>query len=483
MKRFPDGKASKTTLVVWAMAVIGVLGMVGLSGEGGGPVLSHQHFGVLAAAGNSTSGNTSAGPGGINPCSGLGGGVDVTVTLPAISGGHYVAEVDYGGSLITSNSSFCVVGDNQDPISAVGYHDGYSFTGWSATGGTLSNHLALSTDVDFTTGTGYGSLQLSAQPVSNPELVEALIYPGSPTGAGVANAIINGYYFENSQTTYLTSGHVYSISAANYGSGYAFSQWTSSAGTLGNLTTQSTTLTVGSSGGVLRLVAAWSPTNWAAYVAGKAYDSVSGTVYLPARASGAVCPPPGDCGVTIQDIAFWVGLGGASASALLWQAGVAITFTSGVMSISPFIEAVGSGCLNTKYGCDPYYGSISISLGNHILETVSTSGGTSSWFIEDLNNSQTWQGSESWSPSTATAEWVGESPTAADGSGTASFSSALFVSLKLNGTPVALDSVPLQASLIAFSNDASYISPGYVDPTSGWDTFYITDSAVRSWPS
>ena len=389
------------------------------------------------------------------------------------SGGQYEAAISFNGMVITSDSKLCVNPNSQYSISAVRFAYGFSFTGWSP---GPSNPKAVDTSV-----AGGGTLTLYATQVSNPVAVTALSFPSSPSGSSVADLIINSYYFQSGESTYLSANTPYSLSASSFSGSYRFWQWATSTGSLSNATSPSTVLDVGSSGGDVSLISLLTPTNWGGYaVGGSNLNNISATVTLPALASGRGCAPSTPCpSQTFEDISFWVGLGGFYNGTEFWQAGVDIQFSQGSMVIVPWYEALGAGCGVVNKSCRPVYGTLQFSLGNRVSESVATAAGTSTFFIENLNTSQVWRGSVSWTPSVSTAEWIGESPSASQPyfGGEPAFSPAEFSSLGINGSSVSLASQRVTA---VQSNSpyyaGAYITPTYLTASTGWAEFYLANS-------
>lgn len=114
----------------------------------------------------------------------------------------------------------------------------YIFDHWSSTCGTVTNPNSASTTVTVST-TGYLKAWFTYVPTQY-----TVTFQTNPTDGGTIT--FNGNTYNNGQTTTIPAG-TYSISA-NPATNYQFTTWTSTCGTVTNPNSQTTTLTVSSSG-------------------------------------------------------------------------------------------------------------------------------------------------------------------------------------------------------------------------------------------
>lgn len=373
---------------------------------------------------------------------------------------------------------------------------GYGFADW-----TWSGSSAITNSGDFNaTLTVYvanpaftysSSVTLAT---GAPAQVKLLVGSNATIGYSAALVQVAGWDFTNGQNAILVGGYSYPIDATRFaGTSYSFSQWTTYGVSVGNFTTQATTLNVGSSGGTLGLVPKIVAPSWAGYVTvGSSFRSVSAYIQLPAWIN-ATAPSGDSCQADFNcNMGFWVGIGGyftGGTGGNLWQAGVSITFNNRTTAtVFPFFEAesyLGVACHATRYGCAAYNGSanLTVSLGNLILATVSTTGTVCSYFIENMNTTKTWQGSEPWSPDRHSVEWAGESPAGANGKGVPDFAAATFSTLKVNGTSVALNLDPCaspQFYIAGHGFTTGYVSSSYL-PFTGWPEFFVTPTSSQGY--
>jgi hypothetical protein len=220
----------------------------------------------------------------------------------------------------------------------------------------------------------------------------------------------------------LKKGQAYTISTVGLQKYVSFSKWATSAGSLASNSSNPTQLTP-TQWGTLSLIAIYAPP----LAGGLAPDSGRGggglqNVWLGYADSG--CWP--SCtsvsgkftlpSSTNASVGMWIGIGGLSnpvtkAYTSLWQAGVQMNASlAGGYTIWAWWEACvgGTGPCNSTIH---YNKSWTIHPNDHIFVSVTSSGGSSEFEIQDQSelNSPTWSGTDpSFSANTQYVEWVDE---------------------------------------------------------------------------
>lgn len=212
--------------------------------------------------------------------------------------------------------------------------------------------------------------------------------------AGACQTLSNG------QSATVQSGYD-TADAVNVASGWSGSQWATSAGTLpdGN-TGNSVVLDLQGPGTLALIMATPHTTTWAGYVFS---PNVAGTSVTSVSGQFQIIDPSSTLG-SQWTVGLWVGIGGIGSNLGLWQAGIAITNTgSGTIVIQAFYEAVGPGCAAS---CQPVPGSMTVNYGDTIGVYLNSSGGLSSFTIQDKTNLNQWSGSVDFTPYAYSADWI-----------------------------------------------------------------------------
>jgi len=199
----------------------------------------------------------------------------------------------------------------------------------------------------------------------------------------------------NGQTLTLQTGYWYLVTATNLRSPYFIFQWTTNGGSLSNATSNPTEFDPSGSGN-FSLVAGWD--NWGAYVYSPATSlgtvtSVSGVIYSLTASTGQ------------QTV--WMGIGGLP-NTNLWQAGVMINGTSGgSTTMVAFWESCPTG-VNCGTTYVHFNNSFTLTPGDQVYVAVTSSGGTSTFVIQDLTEKgqPKWSGSQVFTAYAQTAEWA-----------------------------------------------------------------------------
>jgi len=211
--------------------------------------------------------------------------------------------------------------------------------------------------------------------------------------------------YQNNQTADLQTNETYSLTGVNLSAGYDVSQWTSTAGTLSS---GSGTETLAVSGaGALSMILDLANLGWGGYVFDPPSDSgvlsVTGTFFVPQFGSG---------GPYRWNAAFWLGIGGVDNglnTTPLWQAGITIFWTPpvsptpGYYTYMPFWEEVNSTV--QKYVTDS---SFSVYASDKVTVDVTFVSGSCGFDIYDNSTGGSWTGSEPFTPSITSADWIVE---------------------------------------------------------------------------
>ncbi len=262
-----------------------------------------------------------------------------------------------------------------------------------------------------------------------------------------------------------------SISASGIASGYSFFQWVVIGGSVSCDTCSSTTFTSASSpttGSITMSLQLTSYTTWGGYIAsGSQLGSATGTFNIPT--------------VSYQGgtdaMAYWVGIGGVNGN--LWQAGVAISVSSGGgVTIQAFYEAVESGCTcNAQYYSFPG----GMAEGAQAIVDVAYSSGMVYWNVGYWNyiNLVWWNGSlpstsfsPSFTPDQTTVEWIGEAENGKVGFTLPAPSVVTFTYAAFDGS--AWEYSPICASTLEdpnYNNGDQYLTPSLVSGGVFEDTY------------
>ncbi len=388
----------------------------------------------------------------------------LSVVLPT-SGTTYLAGADVGGAVVTTSEQVEVETDVATSISVYSLASGYAFSFW----GTSPSEISVaqfelgSTTIDVT---GASALYLNVyQSDSGAEVYFEVLYHNVTAGSSAGQLLLENHAFVIGQYAWLTDGQAYSISAQGFGSGFSFSQWATQVGTIGNLTTESTTFSP-FEGGTLALLVSYE-SNWGGYVESNLdVTAAEGVFTLPssfAEQSGA-----------IQYIGFWVGIGGvASYGSNLWQAGVVIMWGDDSLTIEPFWEEIGPGCPD----CSATFGTEQAHPGDKILIKVTSSGGTNFFEVDDESAGWSYDNTVlDFTPNSQSAEWIGECSNC--GSGTEMYA---FASVEVSSPMVDDQAITFAGSVgatwVAF--EVGGISPTYVIDNSNYEEFHLIPSSLR----
>ena len=244
---------------------------------------------------------------------------------------------------------------------------------------------------------------------------------------GRASVIIGSRTYPNGSTAYLFTGVQYSLSPTSI-FGSAFLQWQTSTGvSVAQPTQSSTTLTLSSlMGDVALVILEPAGSAWGGYVQwGSAIDMASATITVPSIGYDLIY----QSSTAQQEVAIWVGLGGAGTD--LWQAGVdlTITVTWGLHRVpnysysycgfyEPFSVATGGPgqTKNCTMGIEPG-NLVTVSLGDNVAGKScsfdltnynQTTKVTTDW--NDYSNQQQCGWSGGFNPGQSAAEFVDEAP-------------------------------------------------------------------------
>jgi hypothetical protein len=391
------------------------------------------------------------------------------VDLPQAQNGAYLASIYVDSLLVTADGTPPVTYSNT--ISVASIASGYGFSYWGA-----SSSVTTSAFESQTTGAGLayeasGGLWLEIYSLSNPALVHFNVFARPTSGSGsVAAVATTNHNFVNGQTAYFTDGQVLSLTGTAFDSGYAFSQWTASAGSLGILTQSATTLTLTTSGN-LTLVASYQ-TLWAGYMeSGTGFNYVSTEIHLNLDDP---CPNCGGGGGGGSSVAFWVGIGGSNATRALWQAGIMVNWTQNNKQ-QPTAAPVWNACSPPPGSCADQWlaGAPAIGLTDIIRVTLTSTTNNNTFVIDDLTSQKSWSGWDAtFRPDTTTAEWIAEVPSSSYGA-LPGFNGTTFANLSVNGK-----TIPMLGPIeVVLSNDtvyaAGWITPTYATQSTGYLLFQV----------
>lgn len=410
---------------------------------------------------------------------------------PSVVPGTYVdfscvhASIAYDGSTLCSNGVTDIDTCDTPPSCTLTIEVGID-TGWAFSNFSVSGEVSIASehglnDVTITvycpssSGRYQGVFTVNTIPAADVTISVAMPTPGVSIGA----VEIAGTYYYNGSVAILAPGSIYPISAEVLNSSFSFSQWSTNAGTISSGHSESTTFTVSGSGRLsLVLVVTGS---WGGYlVSGIAAHSISADIDVPTcfTPDGCSSESPASSPTKTYEIPFWIGIGGFTNKSAMWQAGI-LVINEG--EIYPWVEAVGGNCNQGTLGCSQKPNlNYSVSEGDTVSISLSCSAGTCGFTIRDQgpSNVWSWTGSDSFSPSSTTAEWVCEvSSTYAP----LPFSNASFTNLEVNSDSITLGLEPtlaMEGMLGTF-----YVSPSYVSVSGGSSTFYVSNLSTRGPPS
>lgn len=255
-----------------------------------------------------------------------------------------------------------------------------------------------------TTNTFQSTIQPDRLPPPPPSSVSVTIYIYK--GQGEVN--IAGTTFSNGQTVTLNQYYVYSISPINIASDDIFLEWMTSAGFFtsnsGQVSTSSTDSFEPTTNGDLILVPnSTVAANWAGYEQpGSTISSATGTFNIPnTQYTGGVTNGPS----SEELVYIWVGIGGTTSNNF-WQAGIGIEYANSASSPWVFAWYENPAINPSVVVINNFYPHE----GDNITVTVSYSGGTGSYTIQDNTNGKIASGSENnlGGIQQNTAEWIVE---------------------------------------------------------------------------
>lgn len=249
---------------------------------------------------------------------------------------------------------------------------------------------------------------ISPPPPGTTVYVTAYIYGG----LGDIKVSYPGGSYSNNSTIYLLEGQQITISPTNLNSNYVFYQWITNCGSIGNSMDSSTSFTPQGNGSLTMIIHLISPDyNWGGYIeTGNKITSVSTQLVLPTSVSYVSGVTNSFSSKELVD--FWVGIGGSSSSADLWQAGLSIQINSS-SSNKPYVYAWYEYLYSGNNGPSPInVTGLQIVLGDTVDITISynQSTGTSYYYFYIVNTGANKGGNLQFSPDTTTGEWIGEDP-------------------------------------------------------------------------
>lgn len=395
----------------------------------------------------------------------------VGVVLPQ-SGSTYLGTVDFGGTIVTTDQQVYALLNSKIAISVHSFANGYGFSFWgsSPTGISIAQFEQGSTTATIAS---VSSLYLNVYKTSSgADITFNVLYSNVSNGVSAGQILLENHAFTQGQSTWLTAGQAYSVMGQNFVHspdflrGYVFSQWASRAGTLGNLTQQTTTFTP-SEGGTLSMLVNATSGDWGGYMySGSSITSASARFVLPSFGQ--------QNGATIIQLGFWVGIGGANGKLNLWQAGIVVTWGNQQLTLHPFWEQVGSSCK----GCPPHTGSQAAYAGDTVDVAVTASGGMDTYSVNDVTQSWSFSGTvHNFLANDQTAEWLAECSTCSSNNNPPTpmypFPPATVESPKLNGQAVTFAG-PMVDLTAYYGTGSSLIAATFVIPDSNYSVFHLT---------
>jgi hypothetical protein len=251
----------------------------------------------------------------------------------------------------------------------------------------------------------------------------------------------------------------YAISGVGLFPYFNVSRWTTNAGSLSYSSGQER-FTLSGTGVVSMYVSQLQDlSGWIGYVqspnANTSVGSAFGEFQVPdiQLATG----DPGEYGS--WEASFWVGVGGYD-STPLWQAGIQFNWTpSKGLQSSAFWEAFGPGYAHLVTST-----ALGFSEGDKISVNVSSGATSSTFLIQDNTTGRSWSGTEPYSSSRATREWVYEDEGV---DGLAQSTSVTFSDITIAGLPATLYQCYLEAEISGYS-------PSSLDLVGGYPSFSAT---------
>jgi hypothetical protein len=295
--------------------------------------------------------------------------------------------------------------------------------------------VAVHTFVNWSTGWHAGNVSICGGP------------------SGTCNTYTNGAQAQ------LYKNSSYTLTGVNLPPTGAVSQWVTTAGSLSNQQPFSVSLATSSnSTAVVFMIVSLVSQNWDGYVLG---PWASGSPSSITSAAGDFIAPNNNTG---YPLGYWVGIGGIGGTgSKLWQAGIENYVNNTVSGWAPFYEEAGScaGC-NTPI---LLAGAGVIAQGDTVRVEITSSAGVSTCSVQDLTTGVSWPKSVSFTATTDSAEWIGETPN------TSTFVQPIqFYHLEANST-----FPPLTSDFLNFSLPAGYgtILPLTWVQANGWLEFKI----------
>lgn len=211
-----------------------------------------------------------------------------------------------------------------------------------------------------------------------------------------------------------TSG-TYTLKALDPNPAWAFNHWISNAGTFGSPNSVQTSFTTSGGGYVGFVMNQTAPSAWAGYATGmigNGSDSMpityaEGTFTIPSVSWVPCAPVYCFIGGNYQEtLGIWVGLGNALSSNNIWQAGVDIDISPKVgggytTTVNPWYEWIPGPPTYLRNWIQP-------NVGDKLRVVVWNNNSQSSYYFQDLTNSQRYGGTISGAPPSDSAEWVAE---------------------------------------------------------------------------
>jgi len=157
--------------------------------------------------------------------------------------------------------------------------------------------------------------------------------------------------------------------------------------------------------------------NWAGYVAGSSDGSTQFS-----KVSGSWVQPSSKCGTGQDDAAFWVGIGGSGSGQSSYGSSLGDGSSTSLEQIGTEGNCTGNG---TQYyawyelvPAAPVQLNLAIHPGDKITASVNVNEDNTSFSLTDETTGQSFSKTvQSPNPDTSSAEWIAESPSECDGSG------------------------------------------------------------------
>jgi hypothetical protein len=221
------------------------------------------------------------------------------------------------------------------------------------------------------------------------------------------------------------------------------SQWTTNAGTL-SYSSGSERFALAGTGVISMYVSQLQDlSGWVGYVQSPNANTSVGSAFGDFQVPEIELESGDPGGVARWAAAFWVGVGGYASTAL-WQAGIQFNWTpSEGLQSSAFWEAFGPGYTHVGWST-----ALDFLAGNQVSVNVSSGATNSTFVIHDITTGRSWTGTEPYTSSRATREWVYEDEGV---NGLAHSTSVTFSNMTIAGLPATLYQCYLDAEISGYS--------------------------------